>query len=264
MCERKEMCKDRKRRVLLVCFLSSLAMFLFGAGRLYGQRSEYYAGKIAYEAVKRQVLQPETKVFSMETEGKQEVTIDFEKLYHINADVVGWIQLDEMLEIDYPLVQGQDNAKYLETTFDGKKNAAGCLFLDCKNKKDFSDQNTIIYGHNMKDGSMFGHLRKYREEAFCREHPYFHIYAADGRMLVYEIFAVSIVNDSAEYYDKIYEGSEGFWNYLSLIKKDAIYFKEEKVTELSKMVTLSTCTNRTADERLLVQGVLIEEISKEK
>ncbi len=89
----------------------------------------------------------------------------FEELYKINPDLVGILSIPS-LNLLYPVVQGADNEKYLNITFEGKKNPAGCLFMDCQNNNTFMDDNTYIYGHNMKDGSMFGSLKKMTREDF--------------------------------------------------------------------------------------------------
>ena len=89
----------------------------------------------------------------------------FDRLYDINHDLVCILTIPS-LEISYPVVQGSDNERYLNYTFEGKKNPAGCLFMDYENDRTFSDHNTFIYGHNMKDGSMFGRLKQMTKEGF--------------------------------------------------------------------------------------------------
>lgn len=95
-------------------------------------------------------------------------TIEFGELQKINPDIVAWIRIDG-LGIDYPVVQGEDNEHYLYYTFRGEANVAGSIFLDYRNKADFSDSKIILYGHNMKNGSMFGSLKKYQDESVFRE-----------------------------------------------------------------------------------------------
>ncbi len=90
---------------------------------------------------------------------------DFEKLYRINHDLVCILSIPS-LDLTYPVVQSADNVRYISRTFEGNKNPAGCLFLDYENKKDLSDPDIYIYGHNMKNGSMFGSLKKLREEGY--------------------------------------------------------------------------------------------------
>ena len=244
-----------------LCMLLMAGIFLFSVWKLYGIFSEYKKGENEYASLAEAVVltageSQERGEIPEPAEYPEAVSIDFQRLEEINPDVIGWLRLDEELKIDYPVVLGDDNAKYLATTFDGTKNPAGCLFADFQNSPEFDDRNTYIYGHNMKNGSMFGRLRKYKDEKFCREHPYFMISTKDGRCLTYEIFSVVIVEDVAENYVKSYENDREFLNYIERMKNQAIYFNEETISEESKIVTLSTCTNVTEEERLLVQGVL--------
>ena len=156
-------------------------------------------------------------------------------------------------------MQAKDNDKYLTTTFEEKKNAAGALFVDANNMGDFTDRNTFIYGHNMKNGSMFGQLRKYKSADFCKQYPYFYIYTPDGKIMQYQIFAVGIVEDTAESYMKFYSNEEEYEQYLDHIQSIARYDTGVEVTAGSQIVSLSTCTNVTETQRLLVHGVKISE-----
>lgn len=107
-------------------------------------------------------------------------TIDFEELQKINPDIVAWIRI-EGLGIDYPVVQGEDNEHYLHYTFRGEANVAGSIFLDYRNKADFSDPKIILYGHNMKNGTMFGSLKKYQDESVFQENQIITIYLPGNR-----------------------------------------------------------------------------------
>lgn len=100
-------------------------------------------------------------------------------LYRINPDLIGILEIPS-LDICYPVVQGPDNEKYLHLTFEGKENPAGCIFLDAENSRDLSDDNIIIYGHNMKDGSMFGRLKRFMtDKELCSEDTGLVIHMAD-------------------------------------------------------------------------------------
>lgn len=98
--------------------------------------------------------------------------VDFNKLEEINPDVIAWIEIPG-LEISYPVVQGRDNDYYLHHLITGENHKSGSIFMDFQNQEDLSDRNTIIYGHNMKDGSMFGTLNQYQSQALYRNYPYF-------------------------------------------------------------------------------------------
>ena len=113
--------------------------------------------------------------------------MDLEALREVNPDVVGWILIPDT-QINYPLMQGQDNDYYLNRTWDGKSNAIGSIFLEHLNLPDLTDPNTIVYGHNMNDGSMFAEIKQYRDQEYAQQHPYVYI-LNDAGAFRYEIFA---------------------------------------------------------------------------
>ena len=177
----------------------------------------------------------------------------------MNSDVVGWIRFDEPSEINYPVVQGRDNEEYLKRTFEANTNKLGTLFVDVNNPGDFSGRNTFIYGHNMKNGSMFAQLLKYKDDSFYKEHPYFYIYTPDGKVRTYEIFSAGVVKDTSDSYIMDYADDAAFQTYIDYIKQRSAYPTSAEVTTASKIVSLSTCTNVRDDERFLVHGVMIKE-----
>ncbi len=262
--KQKEMRKKRKGGIWSNLILAiAVAMFLFSGYKLYTIYSEYAKGDTEYkEVIDEVIIQEIVRTDDNDEAGEKEKTIfrvDFEKLQSINPEAVAWIRFDEPSKISYPVMQTTDNEKYLDTTYEGKKNAAGALFVDVGNTKDFTDRNTFIYGHNMKNGSMFGQLRKYKNADFCKENPYFYIYTPDGMELKYQVFAVSIVEDTAESYRKFYADDNEYLQYLEHLKKIARYDTGVEVNAQSRLVSLSTCTNVTETQRLLVHGVKIGE-----
>lgn len=254
------MSKRRKKKknniVSNIILVIALCVFVYAGYNLYVIFSEYGEGTKEYNAIKESVV-IETQE---EVEGEEEkiLQIDFAQLSSINSDIVGWIDFDK-LDISYPVVRGQDNAKYLKTTFEGKQNSSGTLFVDYQNNGDFKDSNTFIYGHNMKNGSMFGKLRKFKSAEFLQVNPNFYIYTPDGMKATYKIFAVSIVEDSSEIYNKYYATEEEFLDYQNYVMGKAMQKASADLNSQSRIVSLSTCTNRTETERLVVQGVLVEQ-----
>ena len=240
-----------------VILVVAIGVFLFSGFKLYEIFSEYRKGENEYNSLKDIAIQTNTPEVSEEVQ--EEFKVDFEKLKGMNPDVVGWIRFDEPSQISYPVVKGPDNDKYLKTTFEGKRNAAGSLFMDVDNEADFSDKNTFIYGHNMKNGSMFAGLREYKAKAYWEKNPYFYIYTPDGKETVYQIFSVSIVKDTSESYQKWYNSDGEYQEYLTHIKSASRYQTGVEVSVDSQIVSLSTCTNVSDDERLLVHGVKVNE-----
>ncbi len=258
--------KKRKQNIVSnIILVLALAVFLFSGYKLYTIYSEYHEGDKEYEAIMDEVITID--ISEKKEEGKTEekgiFKVDFEKLQSINKEIVGWIRFDNPEKISYPIVQGKDNDKYLKKTVEGKKNGAGSIFMDAYNKADFSDKNTFIYGHNMKNGSMFGQLRKYKSFDFYKENPYFYIYTPDGKEAKYQVYAVCIVEDTSESYNKFYKNDDAYLKYLQYIKSISRYNTGVEVTAQTQLVSLSTCTNVTETQRLLVHGVKVEEPAQE-
>ena len=168
-----------------------------------------------------------------------------------NKDYVGWITI-ENTKVDYPIVQCSDNDYYLTHTFEGERNAAGTLFVDCNLAEGMESKNVIIYGHNMKNGSMFAGLKKYRDDEFYRTHKTFQVYTAD-RICEYEIFAVSVVEPDSDIYTIGFANNDDFMSYINKVQQQSIMETGVTVSPEDSIITLSTCVNNNVD-RLIVQA----------
>ena len=161
--------------------------FCMETERIYG---EYQEGEDTYEELAficgGAGGQTETRQ-KPDAEPDGYLKIDFEGLQAVNPDVIAWIDIPG-LSISYPVVQGTDNAYYLHHLFTGEYNSSGSIFADWHNQPDFTDPNTIVYGHNMKNGSMFGTLSHYQDQALWEASPYFYLYVP-GKVLKYQIFS---------------------------------------------------------------------------
>lgn len=183
----------------------------------------------------------------------------FDALLQINGDLKGWISIPGTV-LSLPVVQGKDNDWYLTHDFYGKQDRHGTIFADCEADLTTGTPNIVLYGHHMRDGSMFGILKGYREAAFCEEHPSFFLYLS-GEEREYEVYAV-LRNDIFEgnkapfqYYDyKKINDEETFEEYCTILAENAIYDTGVKVQAGDELVTLCTCDYGSADQRLLVVG----------
>ena len=246
--------KKRKSSITsTILLVVSVLVFLFSGYKLFSIFMEYQKGDREYENLQEEIVKHQ------ETIEEVVFSVDFEKLKEINPETVAWIRFTEPSKISYPVVQTTDNDKYLKRTFEGKRNASGAIFMDASNANDFSDRNTFVYGHNMKNGSMFAQLRKYKDATFCQQNPYFYIYTPDGLEIKYEIFAVAIVEDTAMNYKKDFGSDQEYVEYLKQIKSTARYCTGAELDAGAQMVSLSTCTNVTETQRLLIHGVKIEQ-----
>ncbi len=262
---------NKKDRILNIIMVVAILVFCFSGYQLYQQTKDYRTGGKEYEQVAEEAIsiveepeenaQEETQEKIKEKKkmiDKTSFRVDFEKLRAINKEVVGWIRFDEPEIISYPLVQAEDNDKYLTATFEGNTNKVGAIFLDRVNASDFEDENTFIYGHNMKNGSMFGRLRKYKQESFYKQYPYFYIYTPEGKVYTYQIFSVEVTNDTSKSFQKEFVDNEDYRTYLEYLKGKSLFKTGVEVTVDSKMVSLSTCTNVTEEQRLIVHGVRVD------
>lgn len=177
--------------------------------------------------------------------------IDFASLQAINEDIIGWIEV-EALDINYPVVIGEDNDYYLHRTFRRQDNFAGSIFLDYMCRPNFSGRNTIVYGHNMKNGSMFGSLKEFRNQETYDKSPYFWIYTKD-RIYQYEIFSCAEVGTYSEVYQIDFGTPEEFQNFIDVAKSRSVVGNDVDVSLRDTVVTLSTCTGNT-ETRFVVQG----------
>lgn len=182
---------------------------------------------------------------------EMENPIDFDSLLAINTDVVGWIEM-EAVDISYPIAQGGDNNYYLHRTIQKTDNFAGSIFLDFQNHRNFGDRNSVIYGHNMKNGSMFGILRKYREQETWDKSRYFWIYTPDY-IYKYEIFSCAEVDKLSDDYRITFSDRADFEAFLERIKGQSLVQNDTAVEYGDTIVTLSTCTGNEAT-RFIVQG----------
>lgn len=187
------------------------------------------------------------------------LAVDLDKLREENEDVIGWIYIPDT-KINYPLLQWTDNEFYLEHTWKQKKNGSGSIFMECQNSPDFSEFNTIIYGHNMIDGSMFGNLHYYRRDQYRKEHPYIYI-LNDAGVLRFDIFAVQSANTESIIYGLGIE-TEQLKEQFIRFSLDYSYIDTGIIpTTEDRFLTLSTCTGAGHVNRMVVLSVLNEEAS---
>ena len=189
----------------------------------------------------------------------EENPVDFKELTAKYPDVYAWIRIPGT-NVDYPIVQREgDNAYYLNHTIDGRKRIEGAIFTEDYNNKDFEDPNTLIYGHNMLNGSMFRTLHKFKDRKFFDENRDVYIYQ-DGKILKYRIFAAYTYDDRHIMMSFDFEDEKIFEIYLnSVLTNRGMSDNIDtgiSVTTKDKIITMSTCTSNQS-QRYLVQAVLV-------
>lgn len=227
----------------------AVCVFVFSLYQLVMMLVPYYTGGKEYD---------EIQDLAVEADGDGTgFSVDFDALLEINPDTIAWIRFDEPSIINYPVVKSADNNEYLTKTFAENDNKLGAIFMDMRNNSDFSDRNTIIYGHHLNvSPDMFSRLHLYEDEEFCQEHPDFYIYTPDGKVRTYTVFSVGVVNASADNYDIEFASDEEFEQYIEICRESSNYQVDVEVDAQSQIVSLSTCTGDRRDERFLLQGVL--------
>lgn len=258
MGERKKYHRGRRKKkkggiISTLILIIAIAVFCVSGYQLYKIFGGYHQGKSEYDKVREVAVHGDDK-------DEDEFVVDFDELKKINADTVGWIRFyPEPSQISYPLVQTTDNDLYLNRTFSANENTVGAIFVNCDNAADFSDRNTIIYGHRMMDHSMFHDLEKYKDESFWKENPYFYIYTPDGREIKYQIYSAGVVKDTSESYTYQFENDASFELFLQITKSISNYDTGVNPGVDAEVVTLSTCTKDDNDDRFVVHGVKVEE-----
>lgn len=172
-----------------------------------------------------------------------------------NEDVIGWITFDNM-ELSYPIMHTDDNTYYLTHTFSGETNSAGSIFMEAGNSSDFNDCHTIIYGHNMKNLSMFGQLKKYKTEEFYEQHQFFTIYTLE-QVYRYQIFAYYDISELGEIYTIGFEPNEEFGEFVEDMLKRSYYDAGVEISTQDKVITLSTCSGE--GKRFVINAKRIEQ-----
>lgn len=251
--------------VLTLALIVAVAVFCFAAYNLFHIYTEYKKGTDEYNHIEQMAVterDPESTEEASDTEqGLQPpFDVDFAALQGVNPDVVGWIYIEALDGISYPVVQGEDNEEYLHTTYENNYNFAGTIFIDYENSRDFSDCNTLVYGHNMKNGSMFGRLKKFSEDQTTYEKSkYFWIFTPE-KDYRYEIISAYTTGVNSDTYTLFKGPGDEFQEYLDTIKGySEIETDDTELTIKDRIVTLSTCTGNDAT-RYVVQGRLADSV----
>lgn len=273
---------NRNVRMLLTGLL--LAVFLFGIGQLISGWLDKSKSAQAYELAEAlaAATQPPTEAAEEPTEVTEAPTepeptqprmiwvpaaveeedpdmeellqLDLEALWEVNPDVLGWIRIPRT-KINYPITQGEDNTYYLEYSWDKSLNVCGAIFMECLNSPDLTDFNTIIYGHNMLDGSMFAALQNYSIQSYYGSHPYVYLLTREG-VFRYEIFSSYYADVTSITYCLSFNQEETRREFLEHAKEQSVIETDVTPSVNDRILTLSTCTGRGYGSRRVVHARL--------
>ncbi len=290
-----------KRRLRHSIYLLLITVFLLSSAVILQLVYDNRAAEQTYTAVQRTVLQMTTEPVAVstiesnavpeeqeellpeETELRQEpvplipepvieepvieetaaflLELDLEILRQTNEDVLGWIYIPDT-PIDYPLMRARDNQEYLNRAWDGTDNRFGSIFMECRNSHDFSDFNTLIYGHNMRTEHMFGSLREYESQEYSDAHPLIYI-VTDEQVARYEVFAAYEAPVVSDTYRLIFEDDARKQSALDFYLESSVIESDLIPTVDDRILTLSTCMGiGTYETRWVVQAILTGEFSR--
>lgn len=240
-----------------------ILVILFSGWKVFSEFKEYRDSKILYDEVANKAVTnnkinleiPSEKETSQSEviSDNEEIFIDFEYLQSENPDVVGWIRRDDE-KINYPVVKGKDNDFYLYRSMDGTKNKCGSIFMDYSNDPGFKDDITLIYGHNMKDGSMFASLKDYESSENIPNIPRLRVYTPEGSKNI-EIKYVFFHSGYNELYTN-FKDDEDCNEYINSLEDSAIYKSGEALKREDRLIALVTCEYVFENARLVVLGKL--------
>lgn len=255
-------------KVLLVVFALGLVISL---GVFVKNKMDAKKAQAEYERLAALELEQNTEEIETETVPEEDTLTqlgievpeknpDWAALKEENADIYAWIYIPGT-QVDYPILQDEETADYyLNHNIDGSEGYPGCIYSQKPNAKDFTDPMTVLYGHNMKNGTMFGSLHEYEDNAFFEENRYIYIYTEE-KTLVYDIMTASQFSDAHVMYTYNFASVEGYENFIddvTGVRDMNAHVREEAVAEYGEcLLALSTCINGKPQNRWLVTAKLM-------
>ena len=198
-----------------------------------------------------QIIEPTTESTADNEKIQMPISIDFDALKQENNDIVGWIYCPDT-PINYPVVKGKDNNQYLRSDLNGKYLVSGTIFTDYRNGEVGEDPNYIVYGHNMKNSTMFGTLVKYKKQSYYDAHPMLYFLTPEGNYII-ELIAGAVVKRDSD----IYKTAPTDNTITDIIAKSTFNSTVE-IGKGENIITLSTCSYEFSHARYVVVGKIIE------
>ena len=236
---RKKNKKYKKAILNLILYIILLSILIYSGIKIFKWYKDKTNNNKIVEQIKNTVIVEENN----EDGNEKGYTVDFNKLKEQNNETIAWLKINNT-NIEYPVVKGTNNSFYLNHSFDKSKNSAGWIFADYKNKFDNTDKNIVIYGHNMRDGSMFGSMLNILDAKWYEneENTNITLYT-ENEKCIYKVFSIYKI-ESEDYYIKTeFSDDNNFEQFVNTIKKRSIKEFNTDVSKDDNILTVSTCAN---------------------
>lgn len=256
--------EPKKRRGLSAVILILALIVLWAAYQVTQDYVRYKASNRRYEELEKSVVSKRNvqtditpKLSHEEQKYEAPIQVDFGKLQDQEHHIKGWLYV-EALEISYPVLQADDNDYYLHRTLEGQYEYAGSIFMDSQNSPDFTDPNTMIFGHNMADGSMFGKLKQFSLNNATAASPYVWV-LTEEEDYCYQVMSIQVVSTSSECYT-LFSDTTRYVEFLERMRlNSSIETGDWNFSESDRLLTLSTCNgDGNQDSRYVVQAIKIK------
>ena len=224
------------KTIINIILISIIAICAY---KIYDKGAEYKKADKSYEQIR------------LEKENENN-----NNLFNKYEDYRGWIKVDNT-NIDYPIVQGKDNSFYLDKDINKNYLSSGSIFMNYLNHG-FNDENTVLFGHHMRNKTMFAQLEKYKEKEFFQNDNDIKIEVENDKVLTYKVFSVYVTDANDNYIKTNFDNKSEYKEFLDKIKNKSIYKSDINVDENDKIITLSTCSYEFNDARMVVHGKLLK------
>lgn len=238
-----------KKILIFSAVILAAAVFLLSAYKIFATLIDYRRAEDSYGSLISQVVKREEQSAS-----ETPITVDFDELLKQNSDAVGWIYC-ENTPINYPILQSSDNNYYLRRMINRKYSSSGSVFMDYRSAADFSSLNSIVYGHNMKNDTMFGTFPKYENQEYYDAHPVIWLLTPQRNFKI-ELLAGYVTSSTSEAYNEIFSKNELKKHIDNAVEKSS-FKSTADLTGVEKIITLSTCSYEYSNARYVLIGSLI-------
>ena len=245
------------RKIILIMLIISS---LISGHRVVTTITEYNQSRDYYDSMQNEYVQEVTPspipVVAHTTTQQPPIAVDFYSLKQINNDVIGWIYC-ENTPINYPIMHTSNNIYYLTHLLDRSYSANGCIFLDCINNE-FNDANSILYGHHMRDGSMFASISGYKEQNYYDEHPVLWLLTQKQNYMLCPFAGLIVEPDRENYFMNSFDSAAEQQEYIKYALENSTFIGDFSPNEKDRIITLATCDYTFKDARFILVCTLVK------